>query len=110
MDQPGQRPREGLFSPTEDYISLSEVSRRFPSIKEVRLVSQEHYVELLKIFKQESGNIPMFIKRKDGNLDIIPLDNASVLVAEGDQLVYLGKTIDLAHLQGTKTEVRTVIG
>ena len=110
MDEPDQRPEEGLFSPTDDYISLSEVSRSYPSIKEVGLISQEHYEQLLQLFRKEKGNIPLFIKRKDGNLDIVPLDNKRVKVAEGDQLVYLGKTIDLASLEGIKTEVKTVIG
>ena len=109
-EEPGNRPQEGLFSPSDDYISLEEVSRNYPAIKEVRLRSQEHYQDLLEIFLRESGNIPLFIKHKDGKIDIIPLENSKVEVSEGDQLVYMGKSIDLPNLRGTEMEVNTVIG
>ena len=110
MEEAGNRPAEGLFSPSDDYISLAEVSRNYPSIKEVRLKSQDHYQDLLEIFLKESGNIPLFIKHKEGSIEIIPLENSTVEVEEGDQLVYMGKSIDLPKLGGTEIEVNTVIG
>ena len=96
MENPAQRPPEGLFSPTDDFISLAEVSRSYPSVREVSLNSQEHYLGLLTVFQKKSGNIPLFIKHKQGELEIIPMENDKVKVAEGDLLVYLGKAIDVA--------------
>ena len=96
MENPAQRPAEGLFSPTDDFISLAEVSRSYPSVREVSLNSQEHYLGLLTAFQKKSGNIPLFIKHKQGDLEIIPMENDKVKVAEGDLLVYLGKAIDVA--------------
>ena len=73
---------------------MTEVSRNYPSIKEINLNSQEHYLELLSDFKKESDNIPLFIKHRQGDLEIIPTENSQVKVAEGDLLVYLGKAIE----------------
>ncbi len=94
MEHPEYKPADGLFSPTDDFISLTEVSRTYPAVKEISLNSQEHYLELLAAFKKESINIPLFIKHRQGDLEIIPTENSQVKVAEGDLLVYLGKAIE----------------
>lgn len=91
MENPEQNPDDGLFSHTDDYIKLVNLTRRFPKINEIELNSKDHYDGLIEISKGESDIIPLFIKDSEDNLEIIPSDSTSVEVKEGDKLVYLGK-------------------
>jgi hypothetical protein len=93
MSNPEKNPTEGLFSPTDDYIKLTEVSRKYPTIHEVDLNSKEHYEGLIEISKTDSDIIPLFVKNEEGNLTIIPSHSSEVDIAEDSQLVYLGKKI-----------------
>lgn len=91
MGNPENNPEDGLFSPTDDYIKLTEVSRKFPSIREVDLNSRDHYEGLIEILKSDPDIIPLFIKNKEGDLNIIPSQNYAVDIEQGYQLIYLGK-------------------
>lgn len=91
MEDPEQNPEEGLFSHTDDYIKLVNLSRRFPKINEIDLNSEEHYRGLVEISKVESDIIPLFIKNEDGKLNIINSNSMDVEIDEGSVLVYLGK-------------------
>lgn len=91
MEDPEQNPDEGLFSHTDDYIKLVNLSRRFPKINEIDLNSEEHYKGLIEISKVESDIIPLFIKGEDGKLNIINSNSMDVEIDEGSVLVYLGK-------------------
>ena len=51
-----------LFSFTDDYINLSEVARDYPSINELELRDQDHFLENLKAINEERQSIPIFIK------------------------------------------------
>jgi NhaP-type Na+/H+ or K+/H+ antiporter len=93
MNDPEQNPTEGLFSHTDDYIKLAEVSRKFPKIHEILLNSREHYEGLLEISKTDPSIIPLFVKTDDGELEIIPSHSSEVEIEEGYFLVYLGKKI-----------------
>lgn len=93
MNDPEQNPSEGLFSHTDDYIKLAEVSRKHPKIHEVLLNSREHYDGLLEISKTDPDIIPLFVKTDDGKLEIIPSHSSKVDIKEGYLLVYLGKKI-----------------
>lgn len=94
MKDPENNPKEGLFSPTNDYIKLAEISRRYPFIQEINLNSLEHYNGLIEILKSDPDIVPLFIKSKEGDLNIIPAQNFEVQIMEGDKLVYLGKKLD----------------
>ncbi|QSS97966.1 cation:proton antiporter [Psychroflexus sp. ALD_RP9] len=94
MENPEENPKEGLFSHTDDYIKLVNLTRRYPKIHEIELNSKEHYNGLIEISKGNSDIIPLFIKDNEGNLEIIPSDSTSVEVAEDDKLVYLGKEFE----------------
>jgi NhaP-type Na+/H+ or K+/H+ antiporter len=94
MENPEENPKEGLFSHTDDYIKLVNLTRRYPKIHEIELNSKEHYDGLVEISKGNSDIIPLFIKDNEGNLEIIPSDSTSVEVAEDDKLVYLGKEFE----------------
>ncbi|MGO2294107.1 MAG: cation:proton antiporter [Psychroflexus halocasei] len=91
MEDPEQNPEEGLFSHTDDYIKLVNLSRRFPKINEIDLNSEEHYRGLVEISKVESDIIPLFIKNEDGKLNIINSNSVDIEIDQGSVLVYLGK-------------------
>lgn len=93
MNDPEKNPTEGLFSHTDDYIKLTEVARRFPTIHEVVLNSRSHYAGLIEISKTDSDIIPLFVKSSSGELKIIPSHSSEVEIGSGYQLVYLGKKI-----------------
>lgn len=93
MNDPETNPREGLFSHTDDYIKLTEISRKYPTIHEIQLNSLQHYEGLIEISKTDPDIVPLFIKGVKGELKIIPSNNSEIEIPEGSQLVYLGKQI-----------------
>ncbi|SKB51422.1 NhaP-type Na+/H+ or K+/H+ antiporter [Salegentibacter holothuriorum] len=93
MNNPEKNPSEGLFSPTDDYIKLTEVSRKFPTIHEIDLNSKEHYNGLIEISKTDPDIIPLFVKDEEGKLIIIPSHSSEVEISGDCQLVYVGKKI-----------------
>ena len=86
-------PKEGLFSHTDDFIKLTEVTRKFPKIHEIKIDSKEHYNALIEITKEDEDTVPLFIKHKTGVLDIIPAFSSDIEFEKGSQLVYLGKKL-----------------
>jgi NhaP-type Na+/H+ or K+/H+ antiporter len=89
-------PKEGLFSHTNDFNSLNDLTRRHPSIQEIDLTDKEHYNSLIKITNEDKDIIPLFIKDNEGELHIISSHNLDVdTIEEGYQLVYLGKPFDV---------------
>lgn len=93
MSDPENNPEEGLFSQTDDYISLIEVVRKYPEIHEIKIETEEHYKTLIEFTKQDEYIVPIFIKDKDGFLHIVPADSKNVVLDESSKLVYLGKRI-----------------
>jgi len=93
MDHPESISSEGLFSTTDDYINLTEVARKYPVIQEIAINSEEEYKELLQKLLNDQEMIPLFVKEKNGFIDII---SSSTVVTplksfEGSKVVYLGK-------------------
>ncbi len=95
MKNPENSPEEALFTQTDDFIKLTDVARKYPSINEIELENKEHYHKLIEITKNDNDIIPLFIKNLDNNLAIISAFNKNVTdVKEGYKLVYLGKVFD----------------
>lgn len=94
MYDPENNPKEGLFSQTDDYIKLTNLARKYPSIHEIELNSKEHYEGLVEISKTDPDIIPLFVKDNEGELSIIPSNSMEVEIEEGFLLVYLGKQIE----------------
>jgi hypothetical protein len=94
MEDPENNPDDGLFSQTDDYIKLVNLTRNYPEIHEIELNSSEHFRGLIELSKVESEIIPLFIKKPDGKLDIIPNDSKSIEVEPESKLVYLGKSFE----------------
>ncbi len=94
MNDPTDNPREGLFSHTDDYNTLLELTKKHPNIQEVDLKDKAHYLSLIEITKNDKEIIPLFIKDGEGGLHIITSYNKEVESIEKDwKLVYLGKHI-----------------
>jgi NhaP-type Na+/H+ or K+/H+ antiporter len=93
MQDPNQNPKAGLFSHTDDFVSLAETVRKYPKINEITLNDKEHYNNLIEITKKEEFTIPLFIKNEKGILEIISSYSIDNKVEKGYKLVYLGKQI-----------------
>ena len=92
MYNPDNSPREGLFSHTDNFISLTEVARKYPEIHEIELKSKGHYDELIEITNHDEDIIPLLVKDKRGVLEIISSYNKAIdKIEKGYKLVYLGK-------------------
>lgn len=94
MEDPENNPDDGLFSQTDDYIKLVNLTRKYPEIHEIELNSHEHFEGLIEISKVESEIIPLFIKTPEGRLEILPNDTKKVDVDADSKLVYLGKSFE----------------
>lgn len=98
IGDPENNPREGLFSPTDDYVKLSELERKYHKIHEIDIKSQEHYAGMIEISKTDSEIIPLFVKDDDGDLSIIPSNSQGVEIeGAGYKLVYLGRSSDIEN-------------
>ncbi|RAJ14103.1 cation:proton antiporter [Arenibacter echinorum] len=95
MNDPENSPPEGLFSHTDDFITLTEAARSNPVIHEMELKGKEHYEGLIEITKADKDIVPIFIKTLDGDLKIISSFSKNFEdIKEGCKLVYLGKLLE----------------
>ncbi|TYB74148.1 sodium:proton antiporter [Bizionia saleffrena] len=96
----GNNPKEGLFSHSDDYNTLTNVTRKYPSIQEIELKDQAHYESLIEITNTNKDIIPLFIKDGKGELQIICSDNKKMAIESPDwYLVYLGKPFDVENTE-----------
>jgi hypothetical protein len=92
MSDPENNPKEGLFSHTDDFIKLTETSRKYPAIHEIELHDTEHYEGLIEITKADADIVPLFLKDPEGDIEIITAFSKDFTdIKEGYKLVYLGK-------------------
>ncbi|MEX0291141.1 MAG: cation:proton antiporter, partial [Flavobacteriaceae bacterium] len=95
VNDPGDQPKEGLFSYTDDFIKITEAARNYPAIHEIPLRDNEHYEGLMEITKSDEDIIPLFLKTPDGELKIISSFSKDFIdITEGYSLAYLGKAFD----------------
>ncbi|MEP5255989.1 MULTISPECIES: cation:proton antiporter [Winogradskyella] len=96
MNDPDKSPKEGLFSPTDDYINLTEVTRKYPAIQEVDIDDATHYASLIELASKDKYMIPLFLKDDEGELHIISVyDTKAEAIGKDYKLVYLGKPYDV---------------
>lgn len=99
MNNPNGSPKEGLFSHSDDYNSLAEVTRKYPSVLEIDIENQEHYNNLIETSNNDKDIIPIFIKDNEGELHIISSYSTEIdTIKEGYKLVYLGKPFDVEEV------------
>jgi NhaP-type Na+/H+ or K+/H+ antiporter len=88
-------PKEGLFSHTDDYTTLTEVSRNYPTIQEIAIENKDTYLKYIAITNTNKDVIPLFVKEGNGELHIISSFNEELTTIDKDsKLVYLGKPFD----------------
>jgi len=98
MRDENNNPKEGLFSHTDDYESLTNVSKKYPSVQEVLIENNEHYQSIVELTKSDKDIIPIFLKDTNDELIIISSDNNQIEVGEDWKLIYLGKPIDVEKI------------
>ena len=98
MRDENNNPKEGLFSHTDDYESLTNVSKKYPSVQEVLIENKEHYQSIVELTKSDKDIIPIFLKDTNDELIIISSDNNQIEVGEDWKLIYLGKPIDVKKI------------
>ena len=99
MKNPKDIPKEGLFSHTDNYLTLAEVTRNYPSIQEIDIEDKTHYKNLIDITNKDKDIIPLFVKDNEGELHIISSFNKHIDdIKEGSKLIYLGKPFDIENL------------
>ncbi|MCD2258304.1 cation:proton antiporter [Psychroserpens luteolus] len=99
MNNPEDNPKEGLFSHTDDYNRLTELTRKFPSIQEIKVSDKEHYKSLIEITNKDKDIIPLFLKDDQDEFHIISSYNTETdEVGENSLLVYLGKPFDIEEV------------
>lgn len=86
-------PEQGLFSPVDDYINLSEVARDFPTIHELSLQSKEYFIDIVEKMSTLDDMTSLFIKDNEGALHMIHARYEDMEVEEGNVLVYMGKEL-----------------
>ena len=96
MKDENNNPKEGLFSHTDDFNTLSNVTKKYPSIQEINLKNKTYYESLIEITNSDVDIIPLFVKDDKGELSIISSYNEHIeTIGENWQLVYLGKPFDV---------------
>ncbi|MEM9649512.1 MAG: sodium:proton antiporter [Bacteroidota bacterium] len=92
INHPDNLPKNGLFSPTYDFIKLAETSEKYPTIHEIDVKDKDHYNTLIQKAGTDTDIIPIFTKSPDGVIDMMPLDYKDFNPKkEGYKMVYLGK-------------------
>lgn len=85
-----------LFNHNYDFISLMEVTRKYPAILEFEVESEEHFTDIMERINTIHDIIPIFIKDSNNEIHIIhDKVQEEVNIKEGCLLVYLGRPIDL---------------
>lgn len=97
MNDPSGSPKEGLFSPTDDFINITEVARNYPSIQEIEIANKQMFDRLIEATRDDDNIVPIFLKKNGGDLAILKAKTEDLEVEdfEGSKLVYLGKPFDL---------------
>ncbi|WP_040279563.1 cation:proton antiporter [Psychroserpens damuponensis] len=99
MRDNNNNPKEGLFSQTDDFTSLNNTVRKFPSIQEIELRDKAHYENLIEVSDNDKDIIPLFIKDDESEIHIISSYNKDVKeIGEHWHLVYLGKPFDVEEV------------
>ncbi|MEW7280297.1 sodium:proton antiporter [Aquimarina sp. 2201CG1-2-11] len=88
-----QTKHQGLFSYTNDYLSLLELARKKPNIREIHIESENDFHDLITYTKNEKDIIPLFLKHGNNQLETIGTFNGELKIEKGTKLVYLGNKI-----------------
>lgn len=87
-------PEQGIFSYQDDFINISEVARDYPTMHQAPVATYDECMALMRRINAEPKSIPVFLKGKDGKLDLLPAKPEGLTIEEGCMLVYLGKELE----------------
>ncbi len=104
MRDENNNPKEGLFSHTDDFNTLTNATKKYPSIQEIEIKDKAHYDSLIEITDKDKDIIPLFIKDEEGELTIISSYSKDVEVGENKSLVYLGKPFDVEVVEAESND------
>ncbi|MEM9930872.1 MAG: sodium:proton antiporter, partial [Bacteroidota bacterium] len=91
---PAELPQDAILASQGDFLLLSDIVRQFPQVHEVPVSDASELEQLLQKMEITTRRIPLFLKRKNGVLDVVPPVVEDFTVGEGVALVYLGKRLD----------------
>lgn len=107
LGDPNYKPNQSLFIRTDDYISLTRTTRKYPAINEIDIKNKEHYESLIALSGKDDDIIPMFLKDESSELHIIAnIDKDDEEFTEGWKLVYLGKPYDVEKIKKEETSAK----
>ncbi|MCB0398944.1 MAG: sodium:proton antiporter [Winogradskyella sp.] len=88
-------PEDGVFTLSDDFNNLMEVTEEYPEIHEISVKDLDTYHNLLERIKSDKDQIPLFLKTSKGEIHIIPSLDKDVEeeIDAKSWLVYLGKVI-----------------
>lgn len=93
-DSDSETPKEGLFSPNDDFTVLINAVTKYPSIQEVVLDNFDAYNKYISSMRKDPETVPVFIKDDFGELHIIAsIKSAEAVIGKKSKLVYLGKPV-----------------
>ncbi|MAB48680.1 MAG: cell shape-determining protein [Flavobacteriaceae bacterium] len=86
-------PEDGVFTLSDDFNNLMEVTEEYPEIHEITVTDLESYHNILENIKSDKDQIPLFLKTSKGEIHIIPSldDDVEKEIDAKSRLVYLGK-------------------
>jgi NhaP-type Na+/H+ or K+/H+ antiporter len=94
LQQSGENiPGQSVLSYSDDYINMIEVARDFPHMHELLVDGPEDFQTKREELSREPSRIPLFLKKKAGNIEIIPASSDGFIIEKGDQLVYMGESL-----------------
>lgn len=87
-------PNNGLFSPNDDYINLSEIARDFPHFHEIEVNSMDELDSTINDINRIGSSVPVLLKDPNGSMNFLKSDKSVDTFKEGSKLVYFGKELD----------------
>ncbi len=95
----GERDEDSNFlSLQDDFIKFSELLRDYPQINEMKLNSQEDFVEKNQLLTEKSDTIPLFIADSKGELYVIAAANQRITIGKDCKLIYIGKPLSKSQV------------
>ncbi|WP_299129194.1 sodium:proton antiporter [uncultured Winogradskyella sp.] len=87
---------DGIFTLSDDFNNLIEVSENYPEIHEISVEDLASYNSILDDIKRNSDQIPLFLKTSKDVIHIIPSLDETIEkeIDKNSKLVYLGKLIN----------------
>lgn len=93
LDQGSISAEDGVFTLSDDFNNLMEVTENYPEINEIPVADLESYNSTLEKIKADKDQIPLFLKTSKDEIHLIPSldDDVENEIDAKSRLVYLGK-------------------